>query len=111
MTAARWYNIDQFRILAKPLATNPAFTTHHIYLGADCVGRQLSAPSLDDCLSRLREFNEPPEPCSTVQPFTAPEQRHGTAGKIAWNAGHKKRGRGRPRKEDSERELQEALAS
>lgn len=98
MTAAHWYELGKYRILAKPLATNPAFTTHHIYLGPTFIGKQLSAPSVDDCDNRLREHNEPvPAPCSTAERFSE--------GRPIWNATK----RGRPRKADAERELLEAL--
>jgi hypothetical protein len=44
-----WYDLGRFRILAKPLPENPAFTTHHIYLGSKLLRQQLSVPSVDDC--------------------------------------------------------------
>lgn len=91
MTSARWYDLGRFRILAKPLETNPAWTTHHIYLGERCIGKQLSVPSLDDC-EQLVCTNKPPT--STMKPFSF---------------GRNLPRPGRPRKADAERELQEAI--
>lgn len=47
--AAHWYELDEYRILALPLFSNPAFTTHKIYLGAKFLGSQLSVPTASDC--------------------------------------------------------------
>lgn len=45
----RWYKLGRYQILAKPLDTNPYWTTHHIYLRGECIGRQLSVPCETDC--------------------------------------------------------------
>jgi len=45
----RWYDLGRYQILAKPLDTNPYWTTHHIYLRGECIGKQLSVPCLSDC--------------------------------------------------------------
>lgn len=53
MTDRHWYDLGKFRVLAMPLPTNPAFTTHHVYLEQRLVGRQLSVPTLEDCQHML----------------------------------------------------------
>lgn len=91
MTAARWFSLGRFRILAKPLETNPAWTTHHIYLKGEFIGKQLSVPSLEDC-EYLVCTTKPPT--STMKPYSY---------------GHRTARPGRPRKADAERDLQEAI--
>lgn len=43
------YPLGRYEIIARPLHQNPAFRTHHIYLGTRCIGRQLSVPTESDC--------------------------------------------------------------
>lgn len=45
----RWYRLGRYEIFAKPLETNPFWTTHHIYLRGECIGKQLSVPCETDC--------------------------------------------------------------
>jgi hypothetical protein len=45
----RWYQLGRYRIFAMPLHLNPAWTTHHIFLGNQLIGRQLSVPCVADC--------------------------------------------------------------
>lgn len=49
MIDRRWYTIGPFRVLEMPLPTNPAFRTHHVYSGAELIGKQLSVPTEADC--------------------------------------------------------------
>ncbi len=60
MSAWHWSPLGRFRILAAPLPTNPAFTTHRIFLGEEFIASQLSVPSLQQCEDRLSEKRLPP---------------------------------------------------
>lgn len=75
-----WYDLGRFKILVKPLPDNPAFSTHHVYVGKVCVGRQLSAPSLQDCESRAREHQGEHQRASTARPFSVPLAKHNRCG-------------------------------
>ncbi len=96
MTPARWYVLGRFRILALPLPTNPAFTTHRIYLGQLFLGAQLSVPCESDC-----EWHEKDAAGKACAPGEITGKPYG------FTIVHKRRGR--PRKADSERELAEAM--
>lgn len=58
----RIYQLGRFRVIAGPLETNPGWTTHRVYLRDNCIGRQFSAPSLDDCERMTRAAPVPIEP-------------------------------------------------
>jgi hypothetical protein len=49
MSVRGWFTIGKYRILSLPLADNPAFSAYRIYLGINCIGRQLSVPCMSDC--------------------------------------------------------------
>lgn len=44
-----WYQVGKYHVLAKAMVGNPYFTTHHIFLRAAIIGRQLSVPNISDC--------------------------------------------------------------
>lgn len=94
----KWYSLGRFRILAKPLELNPHWVTHHIYFKGKLVGKQLSVPTLSDCewheAIAGRDENYTPQPYIDTSRYV----------------GHRRAGRGRPRKDVSARELAEALA-
>ena len=46
---ARVYQLGSYRVLCKPLDSNPAWSTHWIYRGDALIGKQLSVPTIDDC--------------------------------------------------------------
>lgn len=50
MSGFSWHTLGRFRVLWRPLPQNEIWTTHWIYLGGRCIGKQLSVPSLEDCL-------------------------------------------------------------
>jgi hypothetical protein len=93
----RWYDLGRYRILAMPLETNPYWTTHRIYLNDELVGRQLSVPSVSDCDWHYTQHTQPHVPADIPL--------------YAWSTTAGSRRRGRPRKVDAERELQEAMAA
>lgn len=93
----RWYELGRYRILARPLETNPYWTTHRIYIGEDLVGRQLSIPSESDCNWHYSQFKQPHTPADIPL--------------YSWSTTSGSKRRGRPRKEESERALAEAMAA
>lgn len=59
-----WHEIGKYRVCAKPIFDNPAFTTHHIFLNGALIGRQLTPPSITDCdwyASRNGQYAKPEE--------------------------------------------------
>lgn len=96
-----WHLIGKFRVLAMLLPSNPAFTTHRIYIGKLYIGAQLSVPSESDCQWHEHQANN--ENC---QPGEITSKPYG------FTAVHHYRGQpGRKKKADHERELTEAIAA
>jgi len=76
VSAARWYDLGQYRVLAMPLPTNPAFTTHRIYLGAKYIGAQLSVPTAADCAWLLATAGLYAQPSAPSFAWTRTGQPH-----------------------------------
>ena len=85
------------RISLRP--DNPAFATYLIFRGDKLIGKQFSRPDEDAC--KWLERNEYSSESRFVQTSTLCQRLRG-------GVTHR---RGRPRKADAERELQEAIAS
>lgn len=100
---ARWLELGPYRVLAKPLHTNPAWLTHWIYRAGILIGKSLSVPSLSDC-EHLERWGDQ---------YATADQSHKLK-PLALRGAIKERARayrpGRPRKDDSDRELVEAIS-
>lgn len=92
--------LGQFTVLIRLRPDNPAFACFVVFKGERLIGKQFSRPNEDD--ARWLERGEYADKSRWVQTSTLCQRLRG---------GHEIRRRGRPRKEDAERQLREALAS
>lgn len=90
------YELGQYTIRKQPLFDNPYWATHVIFHQGEIIGRQLSVPTESDC-----------------DWYRATKGRY--AAPTPWRQAHpelmRNSRRGRPRKEDARRMLEEAIAA
>jgi hypothetical protein len=63
-----WLDIGRFRVFARPLHLNPAFTTHHVYFKDTLIGRCLSVPNEATCEWYLYQHRHPVDPLTVAIP-------------------------------------------
>ena len=95
------FTLGRYTVRCALRQDNPGFAKYLIFRNNLLVGRQFSRPSLEDC-QWLEKWGDKYATVSFQRDISAEERR---------NRGGNATRRGRQRKEDSERELQEAIAA
>jgi hypothetical protein len=93
----RSWNIGPYFVRQTVRPDNPYWPCYIVFRGQKLIGKQFSRPNESDCQWLEKWGGRYAEPAEYTY--------------IGWTEEKNRRGPGRPRKVDAERELQEALAS
>lgn len=103
MSDSATFELGKFTVRIGLRRDNPAFPVYLVFHGDRLVGKHFSRPGLSDC-QWLERTNG--EVYATKSCWAETSEGH-----PIWNAKTTTRRRGRPRKDVSQRELEEALAA